>query len=259
MSFQTLAPFPAPAWSIDADDAESGSTRIDAVSDAETDLDGDSQDDVDAAIDDAVAVVGVAADAADNVPSTIPRSTTPSDAPADFAAYVAERRSSLLRTAHQVAGDRTEAEDLLQEGLLKTYQAWHRIEDKAVVGSYLRRTMTNHQISQWRKRRVEEYPTDELPEHGYDGESMSQVEMRVAVARALMRLSARDREALSLRYYGSYTDTEIAERMGVSVGTVKSALWRALRKLRDDPALRPLAGYVSQKTEWLTQPQSQAA
>ncbi len=178
----------------------------------------------------------------------------PSNAPADFAAYVAERRTSLLRTAHQVAGDRTEAEDLLQEGLLKTYQAWHRIEDKAVVGSYLRRTMTNHQISQWRKRRVEEYPTDELPEHGYDGESMSQVEMRVAVARALMRLSARDREALSLRYYGSYTDTEIAERMGVSVGTVKSALWRALRKLRDDPALRPLAGYVSQNSEWVAEP-----
>ena len=177
-------------------------------------------------------------------------------APADFAAYVAQRRGALLRTAHQVAGDRTEAEDLLQEGLLKTYQAWHRIEDKAVVGSYLRRTMTNHQISQWRKRRVEEYPTDELPERGYDGESMAQVEMRVSVNRALMRLSARDREALSLRYYGSYTDTEIAERMGVSVGTVKSALWRALRKLRDDPALRPLSAYVTAKGEQYTDAQA---
>jgi len=177
-------------------------------------------------------------------------------APADFAAYVAQRRGALLRTAHQVAGDRTEAEDLLQEGLLKTYQAWHRIEDKAVVGSYLRRTMTNHQISQWRKRRVEEYPTDELPERGYDGESMAQVEMRVSVSRALMRLSARDREALSLRYYGSYTDTEIAERMGVSVGTVKSALWRALRKLREDPALRPLSAYVTAKGEQYTDAQA---
>jgi RNA polymerase sigma-70 factor (sigma-E family) len=202
MSYQTLAPHPAPAWNDDADSRAPGSK--------------------------------------------------PASAPADFTAYVAERHSSLLRTAHQVAGDRTEAEDLLQEGLLKTYQAWNRIEDKAVVGSYLRRTMTNHQISQWRKRRVEEYPTDELPEHGYEGESMSQVEMRVAVARAFRRLSARDREALSLRYYGSYTDTEIAERMGVSVGTVKSALWRALRKLRDDPALRPLAGYVSQSRDRLS-------
>jgi DNA-directed RNA polymerase specialized sigma24 family protein len=71
------------------------------------------------------------------------------------------------------------------------------------------------------------------------------------VARALGRLSARDREALSLRYYGSYTDTEIAERMGVSVGTVKSALWRALRKLREDPSLRPLAMYVTANSEWL--------
>jgi hypothetical protein len=44
--------------------------------------------------------------------------------------------------------------------------------------------------------------------------------------------------------------------MGVSVGTVKSALWRALRKLRDDPALRPLAGYVSQNSEWLNESQA---
>ena len=190
--------------------------------------------------------------------STAPDNTS-ATIPGDFAAYVTERRSSLLRTAHQVAGDRTEAEDLLQEGLLKTYQAWHRIEDKAVVGSYLRRTMTNHQISQWRKRRVEEYPTDELPERPYDGESMTQVEMRVTVGRALMRLSARDREALSLRYYGSYTDTEIAERMGVSVGTVKSALWRALRKLRDDPALRPLAAYVTANGLPPAEHQAQAA
>jgi DNA-directed RNA polymerase specialized sigma24 family protein len=43
--------------------------------------------------------------------------------------------------------------------------------------------------------------------------------------------------------------------MGVSVGTVKSALWRALRKLRDDPALRPLAEYVSQNSEWLSSEQ----
>lgn len=245
MSFQTLAPHPTPDCPVDADEVESGSMQVNAQVDITA---------MDATVVD-VTVVDVTAGnvMAGNVTA---RAASAADAPADFAAYVAERRSSLLRTAHQVAGDRTEAEDLLQEGLLKTYQAWHRIEDKAVVGSYLRRTMTNHQISQWRKRRVEEYPTDELPEHGYDGESMSQVEMRVAVARALMRLSARDREALSLRYYGSYTDTEIAERMGVSVGTVKSALWRALRKLRDDPALRPLAGYVSQKSEWLTQPQA---
>ena len=230
MSFPTLASCPAPTTSTDADRGAAGSRPGHPI-----------------------VAHRSAAGTTVATPAAAAKSPRLGTEAADFAAYVAERRSSLLRTAHQVAGDRTEAEDLLQEGLLKTYQAWHRIEDKAVVGSYLRRTMANHQISQWRKRRVEEYPTDELPEHGYDGESMAQVEMRVAVARALMRLSARDREALSLRYYGSYTDTEIAERMGVSVGTVKSALWRALRKLRDDPALRPLAGYVTSNAEWLTE------
>jgi RNA polymerase sigma-70 factor (sigma-E family) len=194
-----------------------------------------------------------------NVDSSLECRHAPGAGEPAFREYVTARSASLLRMAYLLTHNRADAEDLVQAALAKTYQAWDRIEDRGAVDGYVRRAMVNTHISWWRRRRVEEYPTDELPEHGYDGESMSQVEMRVAVSRALMRLSARDREALSLRYYGSYTDTEIAERMGVSVGTVKSALWRALRKLRDDPALRPLAEYVSQNTEWLAEPCAAAA
>ena len=144
---------------------------------------------------------------------------------------------------------------MLEEGLLAILngQADKRFElDHAELGGLAFRIdqLLNQLMG------VEEDPTDELPERPYDGESRTQVEMRVAVARALGRLSQRDREALSLRYYGSYTDTEIAERMGVSVGTVKSALWRALRKLRDDPALRPLSVYVTAKGEQYTDAQA---
>ncbi|NUP31937.1 MAG: SigE family RNA polymerase sigma factor, partial [Streptomycetaceae bacterium] len=60
----------------------------------------------------------------------------------DFTAYVRERRSALFATAYHLTGDRNEAEDLLQSALMSTYQAWGRIQDKAALGGYLRRTMT---------------------------------------------------------------------------------------------------------------------
>jgi RNA polymerase sigma-70 factor (sigma-E family) len=154
-----------------------------------------------------------------------------------FAEYVRENRSMLLRSAAQVADRRTEPEDLLQEALLRTYGAWGRIEDTRAVGAYLRRTMSNHQISQWRRQRVDEYACEEVPEVPADGDPLGSAEIRIVLRRAMARLSPRERLVLGLRYYQSYTDTEIAEELELSVGTVKSSLWRALRKLRDDPTL----------------------
>ena len=59
----------------------------------------------------------------------------------------------LLRAAAQLTANPADAEDLLQEGLAKAYGAWGRIADKRVAHAYLRRTMSNHQISQWRRHR----------------------------------------------------------------------------------------------------------
>jgi RNA polymerase sigma-70 factor (sigma-E family) len=160
----------------------------------------------------------------------------------DFEEYVATRRPVLLRTASQLTTNPADAEDLLQEGLVKAYGAWGRIADKRVAHAYMRRTMSNHQISQWRKKRVEEYPSsDDLPDvPEWHSDDADRVELRTVLHRALAALPHRDRQVLALRYYGSYTDTEIAERLEVSVGTVKSTLWRALRKLREDAAVRLL-------------------
>ncbi|CAM5398512.1 hypothetical protein SFUMM280S_03446 [Streptomyces fumanus] len=75
---------------------------------------------------------------------------------AEFTAYVQERRASLYATAYHLTGDRFEAEDLLQSALFSTYRARDRISDKAAVGGYLRRTMTNLHISAWRRRKLNE-------------------------------------------------------------------------------------------------------
>ncbi|MEU6401590.1 SigE family RNA polymerase sigma factor [Streptomyces sp. NPDC046985] len=156
---------------------------------------------------------------------------------AEFTAYVQERRASLYATAYHLTGDRFEAEDLLQSALFSTYRAWDRISDKAAVGGYLRRTMTNLHISAWRRRKLNEYPTEELPETPGDTDAMRGTELRAVLWQALTRLPELQRTMLVLRYYEGRTDPEIADVLGISVGTVKSSIWRSLRRLRDDEAL----------------------
>ncbi|CAL9450098.1 SigE family RNA polymerase sigma factor [Streptomyces sp. enrichment culture] len=156
---------------------------------------------------------------------------------AEFTAYVQERRASLYATAYHLTGDRFEAEDLLQSALFSTYRAWDRISDKAAVGGYLRRTMTNLHISAWRRRKLNEYPTEELPETAGDTDAMRGTELRAVLWQALARLPELQRTMLVLRYYEGRTDPEIADILNISVGTVKSSIWRSLRRLREDEVL----------------------
>lgn len=154
----------------------------------------------------------------------------------DFHDYVAARGSALLRTAVVLAGDRVEAEDLLQAALAKTYLAWDRINDRTAVDGYVRRAMVNTQISWWRRRKLEIYPTDELPDRPVDDQT-NRTELQDALGRALGRLPKRQRLAVMLRYYEDMSESEIAKALGVSVGTVKSTMSRAMAKLRDDSEL----------------------
>jgi RNA polymerase sigma-70 factor (sigma-E family) len=154
----------------------------------------------------------------------------------EFREYVAARGPALLRHAMRLTSDRAEAEDLLQAALAKTFLAWERINDPAAVDGYVRRAMANTQISWWRQRKLEIYPTDELPEQAVDDHTRRS-ELRDALGRALDRLPARQRLAVMLRYYEDMPESEIAEVLGVSIGTVKSTVSRAMAKLRDDAGL----------------------
>ena len=59
------------------------------------------------------------------------------------------------------------------------------------------------------------------------------LDRRRAVQAALARLPAEQRQALELAYYGGLTQVELAERLGVPLGTVKSRMFTALARLRD--------------------------
>jgi RNA polymerase sigma-70 factor (sigma-E family) len=153
-----------------------------------------------------------------------------------FREYVTARSRSLLRTAYLLTGNIPDAEDLVQSALAKTYQAWDRIEDRAALDGYVRRAMVNTHISWWRRRRVEEFPTDEVPDQVVADPSGNS-DLQDTLRRAIDRLPQRMRAAVVLRYYEDMTEAEVADVLGVSLGTVKSTVSRAVAKLRIDAEL----------------------
>lgn len=159
------------------------------------------------------------------------------DSHAEFRDYVAARGAALLRTAYLLTGNRNDAEDLLQTALAKTYLAWGRIKERGALDGYVRRAMVNTHISWWRRRKLEEYPTDQIPESPV-ADRTADSDLQDVVWRALARLPKRQRAAVVLRYYEDLPETEIARILQISVGTVKSTVSRAVAKLRDDVELR---------------------
>jgi RNA polymerase sigma-70 factor (sigma-E family) len=150
----------------------------------------------------------------------------------EFREYVMARGPALLRAANQLTGHPLDAEDLLQNALTRTYLAWDRIQDRGALDGYVRRAMVNINISQWRRRKLEEYPSDDLPEVVTPAEAFGDVHEQLE--QALQSLPERMRAAIVLRYYEDMTEPEIARTLGISVGTVKSTVSRAMAKLRTE-------------------------
>src|SRR5690606_40038824 len=73
------------------------------------------------------------------------------DRDTEFAAYMAARQPSLLRTAYLLSGDRHTAEDLVQTALAKLYLSWDKVRDQQVIDGYVRRILVNEHNSLWRR------------------------------------------------------------------------------------------------------------
>lgn len=167
-----------------------------------------------------------------------------SDDDSAFRDYVLARGTALLRMAMMLTGNRADAEDLVQAALAKTYLAWSKINDHAALDAYVRRAMVNTHISWWRRRRLEEFPTDELPDQVV-ADPARESDIAEVVRRALDRLPQRMRAAVMLRYYEDMTEPEIAAALGISLGTVKSTVSRAVARLRVDTELGEDSGRLA--------------
>jgi RNA polymerase sigma factor (sigma-70 family) len=111
---------------------------------------------------------------------------------AAFREYVLARGAALLRMAVMLTGNRADAEDLVQAALAKTYLAWDKINDHAALDAYVRRAMINTHISWWRRRKLDEFPTDELPDQAVADHARDS-DLAEVVRRALDRLPDRMR------------------------------------------------------------------
>lgn len=147
--------------------------------------------------------------------------------PDGFAEFVVARQSALLRTAYLLTGNGHDAEDLVQTTLIKVVPQWRRIHDNPEP--YVRRVMVNENVSRWRRRRWREETTDDLPETLAADPDHAEL---MAVRSALAGLASRQRAVLVLRYYEGWTEAEVADQLGISIGTVKSHARDGIARLR---------------------------
>lgn len=159
----------------------------------------------------------------------------------EFAAYMAARQPSLLRTAYLLTGDQHTAEDLVQTALAKLYLSWDKVQRRELIDGYVRRILVNENNSLWRrswKRR--EVTTEYLPDSPAPSQEADDGQGD-ALWEFVQTLPKKQRAAIVLRYYEELSEAETAAVLGVSVGTVKSQTSRALATMRakvaDHPAL----------------------
>ncbi|WP_327030136.1 SigE family RNA polymerase sigma factor [Micromonospora sp. NBC_01740] len=148
--------------------------------------------------------------------------------------FADSRLAALLRYAVMLTGDPHQAQDLVQDTMVRVQLNWRRVARADSPERYVRRMLTNQYVD-WRRgswmRRVllRAEPDDAVPapadhaQHAVD---------RDQIWSWLSGLPRRQRATLVLRYYEDLPDAEIADILGCAVGTVRSSISRALATLR---------------------------
>lgn len=153
------------------------------------------------------------------------------DAQAAVTALYQVHAVGLIRLAVVMLGDRSAAEDVVQDAFAGLYRRWGHLSGKDRALGYVRVSVLNGCRSRLRARARDERLAAASPATLATASAEQAVlvgEEHAAVLAALRRLPDRQREALVLRYYLDLSETETAASMGIGRGTVKSTTSRAL-------------------------------
>jgi len=133
----------------------------------------------------------------------------------------------------RIVRDRGTAEDLTVEAFWRIYRARDRFRPDADFAAWAYRIATNLALNHLRRRRlhVEDVLPDELPQPASPDAAVQQ-EAREHIQRAVMRLPAKLQIVVMLALVEERPYPEIAQALGIAVGTVKSRVFRAVRILR---------------------------
>jgi RNA polymerase sigma-70 factor (ECF subfamily) len=152
--------------------------------------------------------------------------------------------------AYDLCGNHHDAEDLSQEVFIKAFRAIGSFRADAKLGSWLYRIAMNAHIDIKRRKPVQLVSIDAVTDDAdADAPAERMIELaavdarpdrtagaarfQVDVERALGALSTQERSVFVLRHYHDMKIGEISESLSIAEGTVKSLLFRSMRKLRD--------------------------
>jgi RNA polymerase sigma-70 factor (ECF subfamily) len=159
-----------------------------------------------------------------------------------FRILVERHSRSAFRLAFRMTGNEQDAEDVVQESMLKAYRHLGRFETRADFGTWLYRIVSNCAVDVIRSRQARQKHTftepfepstathaSEQPGPERLAES-SEVQRRVAAA--LSGLSPLERAAFALRHYEGRSIDEICRTLDLGTSAAKQAIFRAVKKLR---------------------------
>jgi RNA polymerase sigma-70 factor (ECF subfamily) len=145
--------------------------------------------------------------------------------PEDFEALVTKHENRLYRTALAITGNKSDAEDLVQEAFIRAYEKAPDFQSEEHEKAWLIRVTVNlcHSLmrSPWRRRIIPLLDSYPAAEPGQDG-----------LLDEIMRLQAKYRTVLHLFYYEGYSVRDISQLTGQKESTIRSQLTRARQKLK---------------------------
>jgi RNA polymerase sigma-70 factor (sigma-E family) len=157
----------------------------------------------------------------------------------EFERFAAEATAGLLRTGYLVTSDLAEAEDLVQETLLRTAKRWPSVRKMDYPLAYARRILINLSLrgAHGRARTDAELNVTnttplETREDPRVERNLLAIDTRSEILWMLGSLPRRQRVVVVLRYFEDLSEMEIAEQLEWPIGTVKSTTSRALEQLR---------------------------
>jgi len=168
--------------------------------------------------------------------------------PRAFRELVERYKKKVYFLALDMAGNPIDAEDISQDVFLKVHKSFGTFRRGAKLGSWLYRVTYNAAIDHLRSRGAAPEPVgdDVLEARGLGGEVMAQgrstdpvaaaeaSDLQRRIARALENVSPQEKAVFLLRHYDDLMLKDIAETLGLSLGSVKSYLFRAVRKLQKE-------------------------
>ena len=181
--------------------------------------------------------------------SSAPASLTPDDASlqARFMDEAMPLMNQLFGAALGMTRNRADAEDLVQETYLKAYQKFHQYQPGTNIKAWLYRILTNTYITSYRKAQrspkrassdtVEDWQLADAASHSEVGLKSAEVEALESLPSSQLRdaldsLSEEHRMVVLMADVEGMSYKEIAEELGVPMGTVMSRLNRARKNLR---------------------------